>query len=65
MSTITNAAGKEIDFSAACALMDKEISDTLDDADIETDQAFFDAYCDKHREKFGDEFEPNKPNPVW
>lgn len=29
------------------------------------DQEFFDAYCKRHAEKFGDEFEPNKANGQW
>jgi hypothetical protein len=65
MSTIMNAAGRAIDFDAAAILMDKEITDALDNEDLESEQAFFDAYCRAHELKYGEEFEPNKANPVW
>ncbi len=65
MTTITNAAGKEIDFEAASNLMDNDLSADLDHGAGLTEQEFFDAYCGKHRAKFGEEFEPNKANPVW
>lgn len=65
MTTITNAAGRTIDFDAAVKLMDDEISNALDGRDLDSEQAYFDAYCDEHRTKFGQEFEPNKSNPVW
>lgn len=65
MTTITNAAGRQIDFKAASFLMDDAISATMAWGDGLTEQEYFDRYCDKHREKFGQEFEPNKKNPVW
>lgn len=66
MTTITNEAGTEIDFEAAAQLMDDEIRERLHmyyDARDEAD--FFHAYCQKHREQFGEEFEPNKRSPNW
>jgi hypothetical protein len=72
MTTIRNEAGTEIDFDAAVALMDDELREHLHEI-IEvfegerefTAQQFFDDYVMLHREKFGEEFEPNKCNPVW
>jgi hypothetical protein len=68
MTKITNAAGREIDFEAAAALMDIDVAGSVDHGehgDGQTEQEFFDAYCEAHRARFGEEFEPNKANPVW
>lgn len=67
MTEITNAAGKKINFDAAAALMDEEITVTLGNGNMDglTEQEAFDAYCAQHLAKFGEEFEPNKANPVW
>lgn len=62
---IENECGRKIDFDAASDAMDQGIADSLDHGDGMTVRAFFSVYCAKHREKFGEEFEPNKPNPVW
>jgi hypothetical protein len=63
--TITNAAGRNIDFDAAAVLMDKEITDQIDRIGSDGEQDFFDNYCALHLARFGEEFEPNKKNPVW
>lgn len=66
MTKITNAAGTTIDFNAAANLMDDELREGLHDALAPTnEQAFFEAYCAAHLDKFGADFEPNKANPVW
>jgi hypothetical protein len=65
MTNITNAHGRQIDFDAASKLMDEEISQFLDGIEFSGEQAYFHAYCNEHRTKFGEEFEPNKANPVW
>lgn len=65
MSTITNAAGRQIDFNAAAVLMDDDIVAELSYLDGMSEQEAFERYCAYHREKFGEEFEPNKANPVW
>lgn len=66
MTIITNEYGKEIDFSAAQVLMDEEITERLNrDSDMETEQMYFETYCAAHLAKYGEEFEPNKANPVW
>ena len=66
MAKITNAAGTEIDFDAAVVLMDDEWREEVHmDLAPCTEQEFFDAYCHLHERKSGEEFEPNKANPVW
>jgi hypothetical protein len=74
MREIINDHGTEIDFDAAVELMDDELRESLHNGDGDptgsndrpgSEQQFFDWYCRLHREKFGEEFEPNKANPVW
>ncbi|RMH38516.1 MAG: hypothetical protein D6694_12285 [Gammaproteobacteria bacterium] len=64
--TVINAYGKEIDYEAAVNLMDDDIREQLH-AELApcSEQEFFDAYCKAHREKYGEDFEPAKANPVW
>lgn len=63
MTIITNANNRQINFEAAYMLMDREIVEEL--GTMNTDQEFFEAYSKSHIAKFGEEFEPNKPNPIW
>lgn len=66
MKTVINSAGTAIDFDAAVALMDNETRETLHDRIAPcTEQEFFDAYCAAHAEKYSEEWEPNKANPVF
>jgi hypothetical protein len=74
MTTITNAHGVDIDFDAANNLMDRDLCERLHAGDGDptgsndrpgSEQQFFEWYCRLHREAFGEEFEPNKRNPVW
>lgn len=44
-------------------MMDPEIRDSLHAEGYGTEQAFFDAYCQRHREKHGGDFEWAKPHP--
>ena len=63
---VCNAAGDEIDFPAAVQLMDDEIRERLHNELAPcTDQEFFDAYCEAHEEKYGEEFEPAKEISIW
>lgn len=65
MYDVYNEYDKKIDFDAAQNLMDEEISEELHSEHwFETNQEFFDAYCEKHLEKYGEEFELNKNNPA-
>jgi hypothetical protein len=63
MTTITNAHGRQFDFDSAMALMDDEIVKAIEGT-LPTEQDFFEAYCVRHEEKYGEEFEFNKKNPV-
>jgi hypothetical protein len=65
MTYITNATGRSIDFDSALDLMDDDICEELDWLTGLEEQEAFNAYCATHLEKFGEEFEPNKANPVW
>lgn len=65
MSKLINAAGTEIDLDAAINLMDRDIVSDLDGNDFDSEAEWFAAYCAAHLAKFGEEFEPNKANPVW
>lgn len=71
---VTNAAGTDIDFDAAVELMDDELRESLHSGGGDPsgsndtpgdEQEFFAWYCRLHLVRFGDEFEPNKRNPVW
>jgi len=64
--TIINEENKEINWDAAVNLMDNEIQEAvhLDLAPC-INEIFWIEYCKRHREVFGEEFEPNKANPVW
>ena len=65
MSTVKNDYGVEIDYTDAVAMMDNDIREELHHKIAPcTNQAFFDAYCVEHREKFGEDFEFAKRNPV-
>lgn len=66
MSNVKNENGKELNFDAAVILMDDDIREELHDELAPcTDQEFFDAYAKAHAEKFGEEWELAKANPVW
>ncbi len=65
-ATVTNKNGTEISFDASVNLMDDEIREKLH-AELApcTNQEFFTAYEAAHLEKFGEELELSKVNPVW
>lgn len=66
MTTITNEFGVEINFDAAVNLMDDDIREMLHEEIAPcTDQEFFDAYCKAHEDKFDEEWELAKENPVF
>lgn len=62
MKNVKNFWNVEINFESAVALMDKDLCEEIDS---ENEQEFFDAYCKAHEEKYGEEFELAKENPVW
>lgn len=66
MGNVINLNGIEINFQAAIQLMDYEIREQLhDDLSPCDDQSFFTAYEFAHAEKFNEEWELSKSNPVW
>lgn len=62
---VKNINGVEINFEAAVELMDNEIREALHDGGYETEQEFFTAYEKAHAEKYGEEWELSKENPVY
>lgn len=62
---VVNASGVEIDFNASLQLMDDDIREDLHREGYENEQEFFAAYEKAHEEKFGEEWELSKANPVW
>lgn len=66
MNEITNHYGRTIDFDAAVNLMDDELREQIHNEMAPcSQQEFFDRYAVAHYERFGEEWEPAKPNPVW
>lgn len=47
MKTIKDYNGNKIDFEAAVMLMDDEIREQLHAEDLEDEQEFYNAYCEK------------------
>lgn len=66
MNEVTNKNGKVLDFDAAVNLMDDEIREQLHNSqEWKSNQDFFSAYEKAHKQKFGEEWELSKSNPVW
>lgn len=66
MTIVTNEFGVEINFDAAVNCMDDEIREMLHQEIAPcTDQEFFDAYCKAHEDRFDEEWELAKENPVF
>ena len=63
---VINPYGIEIDFDTAGALMDDDIREEVH-AELApcTPQAFFDRYCKRHEERYGEPWELAKPNPCY
>ena len=57
MKTIKDYNGNNIDFEAAVMLMDDEIREQLHGMGIEDEQEFYNAYFEKHYEKYNEQFE--------
>ena len=54
---VKNSAGREIDFEVATNLMDDELREELYmELAPCTEQEFYDEYCNRHKEKFGEVF---------
>ena len=54
MKTIKDYNGNKIDFEAAVMLMDDEIREQIHAKGIEDEQEFYNAYCEKHYEKYNE-----------
>lgn len=66
MTMVINSYGVQIDYDAAVELMDDEIrEDVAADLAPCTEQEFFAEYSKRHAEKYGEEWELDKSNPVW
>lgn len=61
---VVNEYGKSINYEIAENMMDDEIRESLCGYYFD-EQSFFDAYCAAHKEKYGEEFELAKANPVY
>ena len=48
--------GNDVDFEVAVNLMDDDLRESLHSEGIETEQEFFDEYCKRHEEKYGEKF---------
>lgn len=66
MKNVMNYYGVEIDFDVAVMMMDDEIREEVH-ADLApcTDQEFFNEYCKRHEEKYGEEFVLDTENPCY
>lgn len=63
---VINKNGYKLDYDAAVVLMDDDICEELHSLIAPcTEQGFFTAYEKTHEEKFGEEWELSKANPVW
>lgn len=63
--TVLNMNGAEIDFDASVLLMDDDLREQLAAEGYDSEQAFFSAYEQAHYEKYHEEWELSKANPVW
>lgn len=63
---VINKEGTEINYDVAVELMDDDIREELH-AELSpcSEQEFFTAYEKAHEEKFGEEWELSKENPVY
>ena len=57
MHKVTATQRNNIDFEAAVMLMDDEIREQLHGTGIEDEQEFYNAYCEKHYDKYNEKFE--------
>lgn len=64
---VINQYGVEIDFLSAVERMDDEIREEIHAGLTPcTEQQFFDAYCKRHAECYGEnDFQPAQANPIW
>lgn len=59
MTKVNDINGNEIDFEAAVHMMDDDLREELAAEGFDGDQEFFEAYAERHAEKFdGEQFAP-------
>lgn len=63
--TVLNMNGAEIDFDASVNLMDDDLREQLAAENFGSEQAYFSAYEQAHFEKYHEEWELSKANPVF
>lgn len=67
---MVNPHGKQLDFEAALMNMVDDLREELvmngpHGGEWESEAEFFAAYAAAHRQRYGEEWEPAKDNPVW
>jgi hypothetical protein len=66
MSKVINKNGKEFDFDATVLMMDDDVREQLNSELAPcSEQEFFTAYEFAHENKYDQEWELSKSNPVW
>lgn len=64
--TVTNRWGTEIYYNAATVLMDDDLREDVHmDMAPCSEQEFFDEYCKRHEEKYGEPWLLDTPNPNY
>lgn len=62
---VINSYGIEFNYDVAVSYMDDELREYIyNEMETDTEQEFFDKYVELHYEKFGEEWELAKKNPV-
>lgn len=67
MKPIVTAYARIYDFDYICTFMDADIKAAMDkmgDGEYESNQEFYEDYCARHHEKFGEEFVFNTADPI-
>ena len=65
-TTVKNEHGIEFKMDAVLNMMDLELNQELHGQyNFDNDQELFDTYAKAYEEKFGEEWELAKPNPIW
>jgi len=65
IKTVKNQHGREIDLDAASMIMDDDLMNSPKLNEADTDQEWYEIYCQLHEVKYGEEFEPDKENGQW
>jgi hypothetical protein len=65
MTKVFNKYGVEIDFDVAVNLMDDNIREECACCAYETEQEFFDGYCEAHACAWGEPWELDTANPQY